>query len=484
MARTLAVTAVTIDAPRVPVMFALPGIVALIFTIYIRPQEIHPDLQRLPLLYLFFAVAIFGLAVDLRLRVNKFSATPQLPYTVMLFIWSIIATALNAPDAVLRTALEFAVPVTLYVVVAHSVHTFRAFQWVTGTVLALTILLAAIAAHQGVAPWGCVRVDPERTGDITIGEPDGRSCRPLEDLDCYLRGEPEPGADYICEHVGAFGTTSVAGRVRYRGVLQDPNELALALGIGLPLAFAFAGRRKNGWRGIVAGGTFTLVTLAVYFTQSRGGQLVIAGVLGIYALHRWRWKAATVMLVLAPVVLAVAMGGGDSGRVDAAASTEERYEAWATGIEMFRGSPLFGVGHGQFVQHHYLTAHNSYVLALAELGLVGMFLWGAVLYLTVKIPLVALIRYHGREEARVARVWALGLLSALGGLLVGIFFLSFAWHLIFWAYVGLSGAFYSAVRTHDPEFHVRMTLRDWAILAAGSGTLVALLFTYLRWRGY
>jgi hypothetical protein len=29
-----------------------------------------------------------------------------------------------------------------------------------------------------------------------------------------------------------------------------------------------------------------------------------------------------------------------------------------------------------------------------------------------------------------------------------------------------------------------MTLRDWAILAAGSGTLVALLFTYLRWRGY
>src|SRR6185503_3560738 len=161
-----------------------------------------------------------------------------------------------------------------------------------------------------------------------------------------------------------------------------------------------------------------------------------------------------------PIVLFFAMGGGDSGRVDAAASTEERYEAWATGIQMFRDSPLFGVGNGQFVEHHYLTAHNSYVLALAELGLVGMFLWGAVLYLTVKIPLVALIRYHGREEAAVARAWALGLLSALGGLLVGIFFLSFSWHLVFWAYVGLSGAFYSA------------------------GTLVFVLFTYLRLRGY
>lgn len=465
-------------------MFALPGIVALIFTIYVRPQEIHPDLQRLPLLYLFFAVAIFGLAVDLRLRVNKFSATPQLPWAVLLFLWSAVATALNAPDAVVRTALEFAVPVTLYVVMAHSVHTFRAFQWVTGTVLALTVLLAAVGAQQGVAPWGCVRVDPDRTGDITIGEPDGRACRPLEDLDCYLRGEPEPGADYICEHVGMLGTTSVAGRVRYRGVLQDPNELALALGIGLPLAFAFAGRRRNGWRAILAGGTLALVAVAVYFTQSRGGLLVIAGVLGVYALHRWKWKAATAMLMMAPVALFILLRGSEGGRVDAAASTEERYEAWATGIQMFRDSPLFGVGHGQFVEHHYLTAHNSYILALAELGLIGMFLWGAVLYLTVKIPLAALIRYHAREEARVARVWALALLAAFGGLLVGIFFLSFAWHLIFWAYVGLSGAFYSAVRTHDPEFSVRMTLRDWGLLAAGAGTLVVLLFTYLRFRGY
>jgi len=465
-------------------MFALPGIVALIFTIYMRPQEIHPDLQRLPLLYMFFALAIFGLAVDLRLRVNKFSATPQLPYAILLFLWSAVATGLNAPDAVLRTQLEFAVPVTLYVVMAHSVHTFRALQIVTGTVLALTIMLGAVAAQQGVAPWGCVRVDPQRTGDITIGEPDGRSCRPLEDLDCYLRGEPEPGADYICEHVGLLGTTSVAGRVRYRGVLQDPNELALALGIGLPLAFAFAGRRRTGARVLMAIATFLLVAIAVHFTQSRGGQLVIAAVIGVYALYRWRWKAAIVVAVLSPIVLFLAMGGGDGGRVDAAASTEERYEAWATGIQMFRDSPLFGVGNGQFVRHHYLTAHNSYVLALAELGLVGMFLWGAVLYLTVKIPLVALIRYHGREEAAVARAWALGLLSALGGLLVGIFFLSFSWHLVFWAYVGLSGAFYSAVRTHDPDFSVKMTLRDWALLAVIAGTLVFVLFTYLRLRGY
>ena len=44
-------------------------------------------------------------------------------------------------------------------------------------------------------------------------------------MDCHEGGEP--GAIYRCERVGLFGTVSVGeGRVRYRGVLKDPNELA------------------------------------------------------------------------------------------------------------------------------------------------------------------------------------------------------------------------------------------------------------------
>lgn len=149
----------------------------------------------------------------------------------------------------MANAIEFGVAVALYVVIAHSVHTFRALQIVAGVLLALTVSLALVGVHQGTAPYGCVLVDPDKTGDITQGVADGRSCRDMEDLDCYLRGEPEPGADYICERVGLLGTTSIAGRVRYRGVLQDPNELALVLGGGLAFAFAFAARRAPRARG-------------------------------------------------------------------------------------------------------------------------------------------------------------------------------------------------------------------------------------------
>ncbi|HLU66289.1 MAG TPA: O-antigen ligase family protein [Kofleriaceae bacterium] len=462
----------------------MPGIIALVFFIYVRPQEIVTDLQRLPLLYMFFALAIFGLAVDLRLRINKFSATPQLPFAVMLFLWALLSLGVKAPEQLIRAGLEFAVAITLYVVVAHSVHTFRAFQIVTGLMMALVLILACVGVHQGLAPYGCVRIDPKETGDITVGIPDGRSCRPLEDLDCYLRGEPEPGADYICEHIGLFGTTSVAGRVRYRGVLQDPNELALVLGVGLPFVLAFAQRRRSPARVMLAAATVAAVAVCAYFTQSRGGQLVIAASLWVYSVYLWRWKAVAAAALLAPVVLFVLVTGGDGGRVDAAASTEERYEAWMTGINLFRSSPLIGVGHGQFVEHHYLTAHNSYILALAELGFPGLLLWGAVLYLSVKTLLLAVFRYYRVPEARVAFTWALALLASFTGLMVGIFFLSFAWHFVFWIYVGLAGAFYSATRTHDPGFEVRMGGRDWLLLLAMAVALVAIMFAYLRLRGY
>jgi hypothetical protein len=475
-------------------MFALPGIVALIVLIFVRPQEIIPELQRLPLLYGCFGLAVLGLAVDLRLRVNKAQKTPQLPYAIALFLWAMVSLAINAPDQLIANAIEFGVAVTLYVVIAHSVHTFRALQIVAGVLLTLTVALALIGVHQGLSPYGCVLVDPDKTGDITQGVHDGRSCRETpggggEDLDCYLRGEPEPGADYICEHIGLLGTTSVAGRVRYRGVLQDPNELALVLGVGLSLAFAFAMRRgqetrRRGAAIALAVLTFGAVATCIQFTQSRGGQLVLLSVLLVHALWRWKWKAVAVLALLAPVALLMMGGDGDGGRVDAHASTEERYEAWATGIQLFRSSPIWGIGHEQFVEHHYLTAHNSYVLALAETGAVGLLLWGAVIYLSLKIPFTALRRYRGIPEARVAVTWSLTILASFAAFMVGIFFLSFSWHLVLWIYIGLSGALYSAIRTHDPDFRVPFGLGDLAIVGGVGATLIAVLFTYLRARGY
>ena len=463
-------------------MFAIPGILGLIVFVYIRPQEIFLDLQRLPLLYMFFALALFGFAVDLRLRVNKATPAPHLVWVLLLFLWAILTLVVKAPDQALRGSLEFAVSITLYFVIAHSVHTFRTFQIMTGLVLALVLALALIGVHQGNAEYGCVQIDPNSTGDLSVGTPDGRPCRALQDLDCYLRGEPEPGADYICERVGLFGSTSVAGRVRYLGVLQDPNELALALSIGLAFAFAFASRKRSPAGTALVVFSLAAIVTCIYYTQSRSGQLVFLSVLGTYAVWRWRWKAIAALGVMAVPALMVMTGGPE--RADAAASVEERLEAGMTGYQLFMSSPLVGVGQGQFTEHHHLTAHNAYVLALAETGFVGFMLWAAVLYISVKTLLMAVVRYEKVPEARIAHAWGMALLASVAGLGVGVFFLSFAWHHLFWIYMGLVGAYYSAIRAHDPEFRVRMGPLDWlAVAGIGIGGL-GMLYLYLRFRGY
>jgi hypothetical protein len=134
-----------------------------------------------------------------------------------------------------------------------------------------------------------------------------------------------------------------------------------------------------------------------------------------------------------------------------------------------------------------MTAHNSYLLTLAELGPPGMLLFGSIVYLSAKIPIEVLRRYprlargERAEGVRVARPWALALLAAFAGLAVGIFFLSFAYHYVLWIYLGLAGALYSAVRAHDPAFQVRFGLRDLAIVTAGCVAVIGVVYLYTRW---
>src|SRR5882757_11049721 len=227
-------------------MLAIPGIIALIVFIYARPQEFFAELRVVPWLYAFFALASFGALLDLRVKNARLYATPQLPWVLLFFCWASLTVLIRAPSAASEHIVGLAICVALFVLIAHGVQSFRALHLVAGAVLAMVLLVCAVGAHQGFAATGCVVVDQSNPSDTATGRPDGRPC--VTPRSCYV-GDAEPGADYLCEHIGLLGTTSVGrGRVRYRGVLQDPNELALAGGVGLPLAFAFAQvkRRSSG----------------------------------------------------------------------------------------------------------------------------------------------------------------------------------------------------------------------------------------------
>jgi hypothetical protein len=464
-------------------MFAIPGIVALVVFIYARPQEFFERLRVVPLLYVFFGLAVFGGWLDLRVGNARLRAVPQLPWVLAFFAWSAFTVLIRAPSEAVDRIIGISVCVTLFVLIAHGVQSFRALHLVAAAVLSMVLFVCSVGAHQGFADTGCVIIDESIPGDKASGRFDGRAC--VTPRGCYGPGA-EPGAEYQCERIGLFGTTSIGrGRVRYRGVLQDPNELALAGGVGLPLAFAFGQAHKGSFaRKALGVFAFLLVLLCAVLTASRGGQLVFLAVLGAYFVSRVGLMGILLGGVLALPLLLLGGRGGE----DASSSTMERIDCWSEAVSMFRSHPLTGVGLGQFTEYHYMTAHNSYLLALAELGLPGGVLFVALVYLSAKIPMAVLRHVRDSNDPRIVagmaltRAWSIALMAAFIGLSVGIFFLSFTFHYVLWIYLGLSGALYSAVHRHDPSFRVRLSWLDLGIVVATNVAMIVLVFFYTRWK--
>jgi O-antigen ligase len=458
-------------------VFALPGIACLIVFILARPQEFIPLLQRVPFLHLFTVFAVFGFIVDVRLRRLQPSPTNTLPWVVLFLVWAAISTAINAPQTLPHMGIELAILFALYGTIAHGIQRFRTFQAIVGVTAATCLFIAAVCFHQGMSEKQCVGGE-ESVGDIT-GEPDGRLCETSEQ--CKGPGA-EPGKEYRCEHIGAFGTFSVEGRVRYRGELHDPNEVALTISAGgMALLIGFALRKRKLTSQFAIGVAVGLVLFTVFLTQSRGGLVAAMLVPGVYALRKWGLRA---LIPAALVAMPVLMLGGRSG--DAAdVSTQERYEAWATGLDMWHHSPVYGVGARLFNTHHYLTAHNSFVLMLGELGFVGLVLFAAIIYLCVKTLIVGVNALSKIPGTAAAQVWGMALLAAMAGIVFQINTLSFSYHSVLWLFFGLVGAWYSAVRAHKPDLEVRLTVRDIAIIIiACLAYALVVLPVFLRAKGY
>ncbi len=458
-------------------MFAIPGIAGLIVFILVRPQEFLPLLQKVPFLHLFAAFALVGYVIDVRLRRTQPISTPMLPWAIAFLLWAVVSTAINVPDNLISKVIEMVILFTLYGTIAHGIQRFRAFQVVVGVLSVVCVFVAAVCLHQGMSPLQCV--GGENLDGEGVGRPDGRSCEMTEQ--CGGPGA-EPGLQYRCELVGIGGMHSVEGRVRYRGDLQDPNEVALVIAVGgISILVAFIQRKREGFFRFGATLAIAICVAAVMLTKSRGGQAAMMLVFFVYMVKRYRFKAfIPAALMAVPLMM---FGGRDDGG-SAEQSTMERYEAWSKGLDLFGQSPIYGVGAGQFSEHHYLTAHNSFVLSLAELGFVGLVLFVAMIYLSIKSLLRGLIVLSDVPGSEVARTWGMALLGSFCATTFSISTLSFSYKPVLWILFALVGAWTGAIRHHKPDFTVRLSWRDiLIIIVACLAFSTVLLRLFLRYKG-
>lgn len=168
-------------------------------------------------------------------------------------------------------------------------------------------------------------------------------------------------------------------RITYLGFFNDPNDLGMFLVMNIPFAIYFFNKGKSLLKLTMIAVLFAL-GYGIYLTGSRGSILGAGGLIGVYILVVNAGPKLFISGVLLSPIAATVVASLQSN-IDASANG--RLEAWYAGIQMLMANPIFGVGKGQFKEHHGLVAHNSYIHVAGELGVPGYSLWGGALILTV-----------------------------------------------------------------------------------------------------
>ncbi|HET7137532.1 MAG TPA: O-antigen ligase family protein [Gaiellaceae bacterium] len=193
---------------------------------------------------------------------------------------------------------------------------------------------------------------------------------------------------------------------RLTGGIGDPNYLAAVLvpAVALALFMSQAPRRPGTRVPILLAGTVCLV--ALFLTQSRGGivALAVTVVVGIAFAGRARRNivvAASGVLAVASIYLMLVAPPHALGRITQFTSGggTGRTDLWTVALKSFEGSPVQGIGLGNFVVveptlvvdvntdlpradlvvTQRQPVHNTYLHIAAELGLVGIVLFLAAL---------------------------------------------------------------------------------------------------------
>jgi O-antigen ligase len=245
------------------------------------------------------------------------------------------------------------------------------------------------------------------------------------------------------------------GRLALNEMDSNPNTLGRVL--LLPLALAIAG--FVGGRGMIqralAVGCAAGIGLGIFISMSRGAIVAMMTVLVVllYRIQaRWHMVAALVLLLVVSTLMPAAfyerMEATISGQEDTGSG---RLDIWRTGLRAFEEQSRFlgaGLDNFRLLYQGYVpgpgvSAHNTYLMTLIDLGIPGL----AMMLAAIASGLLAVRRARSAGHGSIA-------LSALEagciGTLMGCMFGDIVWTKLFWlAWILLTWAMYSAERAGD-----------------------------------
>jgi O-antigen ligase len=261
-------------------------------------------------------------------------------------------------------------------------------------------------------------------------------------------------------------------RLIYQG--WNPNNLARDIVISLILLLYYGGgRRPLAW--LTAAGAGGLLMLALVLTQSRTGWL--AAIICIPLSISRRRRTFPLVLLAAMAILAVVMFSTEvlSAHLGITSDTIEnrwqsifharvmrhsRLDVWRAGIILGSHNPVLGIGAGGFlvgvrdvITRHpeflivrpEIDAHNSFIRIFAELGLVGLALFAAILWRCARF----IARHASSPEKMVA--WALFLATMIRMFFSSAYVEKPTWFALFFTQAIVAARAFGAPSSREPN---------------------------------
>jgi O-antigen ligase len=262
---------------------------------------------------------------------------------------------------------------------------------------------------------------------------------------------------------------------RSAGGTGDPNFFAAYQIVALPLMLALLSRASKRWQRALVYAAIVVIICSVLTSVSRGGLLTLIAITLIVCaaparslFHGRQQKAAFVAVIVVGATVSFGAAANEilprvesvfrsSSSANAESEGSGRVEFWSAAWMSVKERPVLGLGFGSFpkvsnelivrtpginFQHFELRpkgsqVHNAFLGTLAELGVVGLFL-----FLGLLISTALALRRTARKAGRAGKYFVMrvanALLLSLIGWSIASVFLSSETSRPLWIVVGLS----------------------------------------------
>jgi hypothetical protein len=281
--------------------------------------------------------------------------------------------------------------------------------------------------------------------------------------------------------VDIYGNEIFFFRLCGLGIFHDPNDVSLLIVATGIIALYFLTDPQPSFLRLLWLIPLAVGAVALYYTYSRGGVLAAGVGLMVWLSTRYGGKVALTIGCLCALAIPVALGR--AGKIDISSGTgQNRIQHWSDGLTAVRGPRLlFGIGEGNYLDVSTHVAHNSWVHAFVELGLVGGSLFfGAFFFSAYTFWLMKRHRfsiYHPELRrmfpyiAAIMAEWAMGICA-----------LSRCYVPSTYMVVGLGAAFVNMVGFYRPAPRPLLVLNRQVgmIWLACSGMLLVGIYVFIR----